>query len=456
MTMKVAAGAIAILLVAAFSVWGQSDKVSDRASGAEVTAPERRDRNSDCSITVDARTGATSDPLVYSSAEKVTVCLVNKNPFRYAYKVTINNQPFDDDAAITAFVTSALGNILPAQAGQKSETEGIELDTAQACVGEATAFLLKVQEAAAAIDQLNMSLRTLMADDASAGSLQTSAGRALVHYQRLASAGEPWRLVSESNAAMTTLTQPCRASLVNDGHLVVLRRNQTVITSFIERYDVQALGSLLQVASDPDSGALSERHELAVSKKFRGKVQVSIQRAALPPNNKEPTYEAFADISLRFGQPWFVMSSGLSFSPICNRDYQLVELRPAGTDPGTRLIPRVNSDWRLTPMIMGNINIAPVSKILMKVPMEPTLYLSIGATLANNSRGPGAEYLFGPSIGLFQSRLIVTGGLYRANVINLANGYTADTPLAVGSRTPTANATRQGLGFAITYGTFRR
>lgn len=236
----------------------------------------------------------------------------------------------------------------------------------------------------------------------------------------------------------------------------MLRRNQAILTSFTDRYDVPALVQSLQVASDPYSGVLSESHKLAVPKKFRGNVQISVQRASLPENDKGPSYDAIAGASLRFGQPWFVMSSGLSFSPIHNRDYQLVQVPPVGNDPGTRLIPKVDSDWRLTPMIMGNINIASLSKFLMKVPMEPTLYLSVGATLANNSQSTGVEYLFGPSIGLFQSRLIVTAGLYRANVINLANGYTSETRLAVGSRTPTVNATREGLGFAITYGTFRR
>lgn len=182
MTMKVPTGAMAILLAAALSAWGHGDKASNQAHAEKGSESSRPQRNSACSITVDGRSGETSGPLVYWSGEAVTVCLENKNPFRFAYKTTINNQPFDDDAAIIGFVTGALGINLPSKAEERLEIEPIEPPTLPECAEGSAGVFLRVQEAAAAVNQLKAHLSELMVENADGGALQTSAGRALVQY----------------------------------------------------------------------------------------------------------------------------------------------------------------------------------------------------------------------------------------------------------------------------------
>src|SRR5712691_3741745 len=73
------------------------------AGGATFTFPYRPAPSGAKDFTIDARTGATTGARGYKKSDRVRIVLFNKNPFRFDYRVIIEEKDVTE-TAITSFL----------------------------------------------------------------------------------------------------------------------------------------------------------------------------------------------------------------------------------------------------------------------------------------------------------------------------------------------------------------
>lgn len=142
-----------------------------------------------------------------------------------------------------------------------------------------------------------------------------------------------------------------------------------------------------------------------------------------PPPTPSPTPAARAASAgpgaTRFtiGRPLFALSGGLAYSPLPRRTFQSVkgfvrdaQGNPTGDGSADVVGYGENSSRRLTPMVQLNTRLADLDPV--------TLYFSMGVS-AKYDDNLDIEYLFGPSVGLLDNRLLFTAGVYAGRTQNL-------------------------------------
>jgi hypothetical protein len=120
---------------------------------------------------------------------------------------------------------------------------------------------------------------------------------------------------------------------------------------------------------------------------------------------------------IRIGRPRFALSGGLVYSPLPRRTFTSVkgfardaQGKPTGDGSANIVGFGENSQRRLMPMVMLNTRLADFD--------DASLFFTTGVS-AKYDDNVDIEYLFGPSVGLLNNRILFTAGVYGGMTQNL-------------------------------------
>ncbi|MGA9994431.1 MAG: hypothetical protein WBP93_03400, partial [Pyrinomonadaceae bacterium] len=132
-----------------------------------------------------------------------------------------------------------------------------------------------------------------------------------------------------------------------------------------------------------------------------------------------PAPEGEVNEVIHIGNPRFMLSGGLVYSPLPRRTFKSVkgftrdaQGNPTGDGSADIIGFGENSSRRLLPMVLLN------SRLLSYKPAS--LYFSLGIT-AKHDDNVDIEYLIGPSVGLLNDRAVLTFGAYGGKEQNLVS-----------------------------------
>lgn len=141
------------------------------------------------------------------------------------------------------------------------------------------------------------------------------------------------------------------------------------------------------------------------------------QTPAARPGGNSLTPAGQVNEVVRIGRPRFALSGGLVYSPLPRRTFQSVkgfakdaQGNPTGDGSANLVGFGENSSRRLLPMVMLNTRLADFD--------AASFFFSTGVS-AKYDDNVDIEYLFGPSVGLLNNRVLFTAGLYGGKTQNL-------------------------------------
>ena len=170
--------------------------------------------------------------------------------------------------------------------------------------------------------------------------------------------------------------------------------------------------------------------------------------ATLKLQNKSQTDTDFKDtpgvdpVTLQLGQPVFALSTGFAGTPLGKTAYQT--LGGSGSSSTSTIGLQENSASRIQPMAFLSGSVAESRSWCC------SMHITAGFTLTDNKLSTNPEFLFGPSVGMLNERLLITAGAYGGYKASLPNPYTVGGAAPSGA-IPTLNQFHWKAGFAISW-----
>jgi hypothetical protein len=175
---------------------------------------------------------------------------------------------------------------------------------------------------------------------------------------------------------------------------------------------------------------------------------VTLTRVDLTPATVPPAPQTVLTVTVECTSP-FSISAGVAFSTIPDSVFAIAAtpVTPGSTTTQNTITQTTGSNFHPLPLALINIRLHEWNDTF-------ALYGSFGVA-ANirqpTSGGSAAEYLFGPSIGLFRTAFI-TAGVHLGNEASVGGGYSVGAPVPSTLTTVPLNTSyRPGFGLGITF-----
>jgi predicted nucleic acid-binding Zn-ribbon protein len=154
---------------------------------------------------------------------------------------------------------------------------------------------------------------------------------------------------------------------------------------------------------------------------------------------------------LKFGAPRFILSGGIAFSRLEKREFQPVlgvardrSGMPTSPDTITNVIGlKDSSDWTLGPILVLSARLVEGNGF--------GLYGSFGITGKKTDNNTDIDYLFGPSVSIFDNRILFTGGAYVGRQVRLGGDAFLGAPIGADATIPTRKEYHAKFGFSVTF-----
>jgi tetratricopeptide (TPR) repeat protein len=446
-------------------------------------------------VVIDLRLRQTKGITCFTTRDQVRVVIINKNPFKFQYKVTVKETTVAEPAL--AEFLSLLG--LPkTEAASTEEKTGTDKASALAsamklrataafviggCSTQAQDRLERLtethQELVTKLDAANKTLTELdnknkevesaIKDAAKVIDSDTALCAALVKeasdlLQKLSSYKpelEKFRDAIESLQASARVQKeavkkfekdfpsctdaPLKeyllfAELIQETASERLLKNYAKLKAAKENFD-KMKSSIERVLADPNAF-----YEVRFVGPFDlpTDVAITVEAKGLAETDK---FAEIVSAKLNFGGgPRFVLAGGLAFTQLEKQEFQRVQ--PATGDPIVGL--KENSDTRIVPLVILHTRIWNPRCTGGGFPCA--IHLSAGVTAKNDNKGTDIEYLFGPSISFAEERFFITVGAYGGKQQRLEGNFALGSPVPADlSELPVRKEYHWKFGFALTY-----
>jgi hypothetical protein len=418
---------------------------------------------------IDAVSGATRGRTKFNKNERTRIIILNKNPFLYDYRVTIEEHPVEEPA-LAAFL-----DLLPIGKGtfdpKPTGTGPITISTA------CPEFVVQTEKnLAAQEDQLQQALGTLTD---SSNSTQTEYDR--VKDILMNPGSQCPQLCAEATGLRTTLNNYLTVSekplndfakavksFEDNSHVLSVAASQNTDCKTFEKLadhylkvaaELQAKLKELQgrrkvfadkvkeinvVLSTPNAFfEVSERGD------FDGPTDVTVKVERKVKGQTGAEFAQLVNTKINFGgRARFALAGGLVASLLERPEYQRVPGIVNGQVTNIVGLKRTSSTTIL-PLLMlhGRIYSKPTWNYVSGI------HLSLGLTAKPNSEGTSAEFLFGPSISFLEERMFLTIGGYAGKKQELEGNLVlgSQIPTDFGDELPVSEHYVWKPGFAITY-----
>ncbi|MEK6299975.1 MAG: hypothetical protein AABO41_04580 [Acidobacteriota bacterium] len=443
-------------------------------------------------IVIDLRLRQTKGITCFTTRDQVRVVIINKNPFKFQYKVTVKETTVAEPAL--AEFLSLLG--LPqteAPSGEEATAED-KADKAKdlkattriagaavVCPNETVFEALKkthvlilkelgdANKASSDLDRKNKEVEAAMKEAAKVLDSETALCSALVKeagvlLQRLSNYKPD---LDAFHDAVVDLQSRARIQAKD------IKQIQSDFPSCKDPRLEEFLAFAKLVEETASERLLKNHEKLTAAKAVYDKMKANIERILADPNafyevrfvgpfdlptDVAITVEAkglqetdkFSEIvsaKLNFGGgPRFVLAGGLAFTELEKQEFQRVQ--PATGDPIVGL--KENSDTRIVPLVMLHTRIWNPRCTRNAFPCG--IHLSAGVTAKNDNKGTDIEYLFGPSLSFAEERFFITVGAYGGRQQRLEGDFKLGSPVPADlAELPVRKEYHWKIGFALTY-----
>lgn len=390
-------------------------------------------------IVIDARTGRTSAPTKAFETGPVDLVIHNKNPFRFAYKVTVKEEEvketglaaflpiFGDFVSGFGAVTAASASASPGPPGAAgtssplSQIEGFHTRLIEELKSAQLVFPPLGEKHRIARLSYKKYREVLDADYWTCGDLVAAAGE--IQRITLADTKDARNQLTTVRGLATSQLNAINAlpvaeqvsprvrelkafaeavSIAGEGWAEKLDRIESETTDL-----GKAIKSVKAAAADPE--AFWEKQPLGP---FPVHTKVNVEVKVVGSDGK--TVSTITVPTLTFGSPVFVLSGGMVISMLDQRQYVRVQSAREGSGGAIELVNRVGrseaSNFRLLPMA------------LLHIKVYPKYFVSIGATAKPDKQGTQPEFLFGGSRSFASGWLFLTAGAYIGKQNSLEGG----------------------------------
>ncbi|HEV7241081.1 MAG TPA: hypothetical protein VGQ36_17730 [Thermoanaerobaculia bacterium] len=439
-------------------------------------------------ITIDARTGQVDGSKHFKRTQNAEVVIINKNPFRYVYRVDVKEEriaepglaaflPFvapiqlpeipkpaatPQSGADIADVCSKLTELKARdeQLGSDRETIMTNLSTAEAAIKTAT-------------DQYNLAKKTLESPDEVCTTLFTTATDIEATLRPFSKAVELSaiekvvdKIEKDATKQLEELTafKKAKPDCLSADLFARMKERAELYSTAVPAKMREALAKLKQSKQTLDTAlkdiqAVLAKGTLAFTQiisigEYDEATTVTVNLDRKDKITAGAEFEDVATPKLSFGGPaWFTLAGGAAGSAIDRAQFVRVQgfaQKSDGTletDLSTLVGEKENSSSRITPIVMLHGRIYDARAF-----MPVTIQLSLGLSAKNDNLGTDIEYLVGPSIGLLDNKLFFTAGLYGGRTQKLQGNLTVGTKVPASlTEIPVRKDLEWKAGFALTY-----
>lgn len=443
---------------------------------------------------IDAATGATSGKTKFGKSERTRLVIVNKNPFLYEYKLTVEAKPVEEPG-LAAFL-----DLLPIGKGTFPEAKAADKNAAEGARGAVRAGdRAPINTPCPLLAALLEREKKLHDDEAD---LKTRKDALIDAFNQVQTMAKPLKealvqpnaqcpgLCSDADKLRSTLTQHLNATKDafdkyskdvakfekdantfstyvtdlkgNAGCALALENAR--LPQLAEHYD-EVAGPLMESVDKLKKGrenfsevargidkvfatanAFFETRDLG-DYDLPTNVAITLERKNITQEKAE--FAKYVDTKVNFGGgPRFTLAGGLVASLLENPKYERVPAVVNGAVANVVGI-KSNSNSRILPMLMLHGRLFGDSKWKY----VDGIHLSLGLTAKPDEDGTKAEFLFGPSISFLERRMFLTFGGYAGKKQELEGNLTLGStiPKDFGDELPVSEHYVWKPGFAITY-----
>lgn len=317
---------------------------------------------------------------------------------------------------------------------------GSELPALQATIKSLTAAQTQLEAAFTQFKKLQTtpSPEQQRQVDKAAINLQDALEKSQADFAQLTQLSAKLQLATSQNAAATTAS----AALAPDS---------TNSKAFVAAQDaLRGWETQMQFLINNSGSAFQLRAEGNESFAFGStkKTVLTLTQTEMTPGVTNPSSQTVLTVTVECTSR-FSLSAGVVFSTIPNRQFSIasVPVSPGSTTTASTITQTYGSNFHPLPLALINAR-------LWEPRESVALYGSFGiaANLRDQSSGGStAEYLLGPSIGLFRT-LFLTTGIHLGNQASVGNGYSVGSPVPSTLTTvPISTTYKTGFGFGLTF-----
>lgn len=442
-------------------------------------------------VVIDANTGEIIDGNTrFAEGDKVQVIFVNKNPFKYSYRISLRSEPLSTAiaAAFLGLIFADLTNFAPRTAAPPSVPAAAGVPCAAVAKARTLAGIGKdASDDLKAIantlkdpqEKYNKFVKDTEADIPSkpckdictdAGSLQSA-----IETANLSGLAKPLddlnklidKLITDDlpkleaeikkEDALPNNAKTCTPAEIDEARktFASLQEDTKVykkgVTDYLQL--VKSLAKMSEIIKTAfDSG--NPFYEIRYPQTAGGPTGVSITicRTNLRVENGKEV--CLTPINLQVGESPLSLSAGIGFSTIDDqriiRQSGLVDNGMGGTKVATIFGRENNSSFKPSGVVMLNGHLSSFNLFGEKA---STFALSTGLVISNRNNTTELEFIAGPSIGLLRNTVFATFGFHAARVETLANGFEfgKEVPADLTGDLPLERNWKKGFMFSITY-----
>ena len=450
-------------------------------------------------VSVDANTGEVLGSAEFAEGAKIRVLVINKNPFRYEYRVTTRNVPLEVGTSRGFFELVGISFAAPPLPGLTPDLAGPPGGVSHPCTplelaglaayetqlakvtGLAADLTAEVQEAQKTIDDYNAFFKKTNVDGGLApqecSKICQDAAALLVRLKKLPKPAEKHRQLGEAISAAATANAALVSSLpaAHDSRQACLNSLQAEskrLTNAKASLDLIKPTVDAFTKAEPSLEAMRKTIEAALSSSQSPfftvfypqtsggarEITVNVHRKDLRvPDAKEASVEA----KITTGRSRITVSGGIGFSTI--EDVTVIRQRGPDSEDfdddenTTEIVEKFaeenNSTLRPSVVAMLNANIG--ESFRFPGTLTPSFFSwSLGIVLTNRTGGSTeTEYVTGPSLGFLDNNLVFTIGYHAARVGHLSGGYNVGDVIPADLRDPlpVERDWEGGAMFGVTY-----